>query len=438
MDPSPVPLDSELIGEVDYVSRAQLTELQVSRLQRALQRAYDQVEWARKRMTAAGLLPQHITGLADLARLPFTLKQDLRETSPYGLLACPLAEVRRIHASSGTTGKPIVVAYTKRDLEVWTSAVVRSLKAYGVHDQDVIQNSYGYGLFTGGLGLHYGGEALGATVVPTSGGNTDRQLAVLKDFGITVICCTPSYFLHLLDRADKLGVDLRKTSLRTGVFGAEPWTQAMRERIEQAAGIKAFDIYGLSEIVGPGVAAECEQQDGLHLFEDHFFPEIIDPETGDVLPSGEEGELVLTTLSKEAMPLIRYRTGDITTMMSEACPCGRVLRRIRRISRRTDDMVIIRGVNVYPSQIESALLAVDGTLPHYQIELTRKDDLDQLAVEVEISGDCSGSDTDSLRTLISSELKRVVGLRVEVRLLAPQTLPRSEGKAQRVVDRRQA
>ena len=334
--------------------------------------------------------------------------------------------------------KPIVVAYTKRDLEVWTSAVVRSLKAYGVHDQDVIQNSYGYGLFTGGLGLHYGGEALGATVVPTSGGNTDRQLAVLKDFGITVICCTPSYFLHLLDRADKLGVDLRKTSLRTGVFGAEPWTEAMRERIEQAAGIKAFDIYGLSEIVGPGVAAECEQQDGLHLFEDHFFPEIIDPETGDVLPSGEEGELVLTTLSKEAMPLIRYRTGDITTMMSEACPCGRVLRRIRRISRRTDDMVIIRGVNVYPSQIESALLAVDGTLPHYQIELTRKDDLDQLAVEVEISGDCSGSDTDPLRTLISSELKRVVGLRVEVRLLAPQTLPRSEGKAQRVVDRRQA
>jgi phenylacetate-CoA ligase len=436
MDDLSVPRDPESAAQVDYLSRDRLTALQVERLQRVVQLAYDQVELSRARLTDSGMLPQQIVGLDDLSRLPFTVKQDLRDTYPYGMLACPMAEVRRIHASSGTTGTPIVVPYTDRDLKVWTSAMVRTLHAYGIHAKDVIQNAYGYGLFTGGLGVHYGGEQLGATMVPTSSGSTDRQILVLKEFGVTIICCTPSYFLHLLDRAEDLGVDLRELPLRAGVFGAEPWTEAMRKRVEQSAGIKAFDIYGLSEIVGPGVAAECEQQDGLHIFEDHFLPEVIDPESGEVLPDGEEGELVLTTLSKEAMPLIRYRTGDITTIIPGTCPCGRVLRRIRRISRRTDDMMIIRGVNVYPSQIESALLAVDGTLPHYQIELSRNEDLDQVAVHVEIDGDSDASANGRLHGLVTDALKRVVGLRMEVKLLAPQTLPRSEGKAQRVVDKR--
>jgi phenylacetate-CoA ligase len=377
--------------------------------------------------------------LDDVAKLPFTTKADLRDTYPFGLFASSLKEVVRLHASSGTTGKPIVVAYTKDDVAVWTSVMVRSFAACGLHEGDIIQNAYGYGLFTGGLGAHYGAEGIGATVIPISGGNTDRQIMVMKDFGVTAICCTPTYFLHLIDRASQLGVDLKSLSLRAGVFGAEPWTQSMRKHIESVTNISAFDIYGLSEIIGPGVAIECPKHDGLHIFEDHFYPEIIDPETGQGLPDGEEGELVLTTLSKWAMPMIRYRTRDITTLLPGACPCGRSLRRMRRIGRRSDDMLIIRGVNVYPSQIEAVLLEVEGTLPHYQIILTREHGLDQIEVQVEVTPQVFSDRVGALEALaerIMDTIERVVGIRIKVTLVEPQTIQRSEGKAKRVIDKR--
>ena len=323
--------------------------------------------------------------LDDVTKLPFTVKTDLRDTYPFGLFASPMKDIVRLHASTGTTGKPIVVAYTKEDIGVWENVMMRSFAACGLHAGDVIQNAYGYGLFTGGLGAHYGAEALGATVIPISGGNTQRQLMVMKDFGSTAICCTPSYFLHIIDQAQELGINLKELPLRAGVFGAEPWTESMRRRIEAESGIKAYDIYGLSEIIGPGVAMECQCQAGPHIFEDWFYPEIIDLKSGKPLPDGEEGELVLTTLGKQAMPMIRYRTRDITALTSEKCECGRTLRRIQRIGRRSDDMFIIRGVNVYPSQIETALLKVEGTLPHYQIILTREKGLDEVEVQVEVT-----------------------------------------------------
>ena len=326
-----------------------------------MRRAYDCVALYRKRMDERGVKPEDLKSLEDIARLPFTEKADLRDTYPFGLFASPLREVVRLHASSGTTGKPIVVGYTQEDVEVWTSVMVRSFVACGLQPGDIVQNAYGYGLFTGGLGVHYGAEALGATVIPISAGNTDRQIMIMKDFGVTAIICTPSYFIHLLERAAELGVDMKELPLRAGIFGAEPWTEAMRRHIESRTRIKAYDIYGLSEIIGPGVAAECTQQSGLHIFEDHFYPEIIDPKTGEPLPDGAEGELVLTTLSKRAMPMIRYRTRDITSFITERCACGRTIRRMHRIGRRSDDMFIIRGVNVFPSQIEAALLAVEGT-----------------------------------------------------------------------------
>jgi len=344
-----------------------------------------------------------------------------------------------LHASSGTTGKPIVVAYTQEDLQVWTNVMMRSLAACGLHEGDIIQNAYGYGLFTGGLGAHYGAEALGATVIPISGGNTQRQLMVMKDFGVTAICCTPSYFLHLIDQSQECGVDIRKLPLRAGVFGAEPWTESMRRRIEAESGIKAYDIYGLSEIVGPGVAMECQCQTGAHIFEDYFYPEIIDSKTGQPVADGEEGELVLTTLGKQAMPMIRYRTRDITALKAERCECGRTLRRIRRIGRRADDMFIIRGINVYPSQIEAALLEVDGALPHYQILLTREKGLDDLEVQVEVTpevfGDTVGA-LEQLRQKVNQSIESTIGLRAKVRLVQPRTIKRSEGKAVRVIDQR--
>jgi len=317
--------------------------------------------------------------------------------------------------------------------------MVRSFSACGLHAGDIIQNAYGYGLFTGGLGAHYGAEALGATVIPISGGNTERQLMVMKDFGATAICCTPSYFLHLIERAAEFGVNFRELPLRTGVFGAEPWTEGMRERIEAESGIKAYDIYGLSEIIGPGVAMECQCQAGAHIFEDWFYPEIIDPKTGRVLPDGEEGELVLTTLGKQAMPMIRYRTRDLTALTSEPCACGRTLRRIQRIGRRSDDMFIIRGVNVYPSQIETALLKVEGTLPHYQIILTREKGLDEVEVQVEVTREVFGDTVGALETArqqLGRSIESLTGLRVKTRLVQPQTFQRSEGKAKHVVDRR--
>jgi phenylacetate-CoA ligase len=384
-------------------------------------------------------LPADLRAAEDVARLPFTTKADLRDTYPFGLFAKPLRDVVRLHASSGTTGKPIVVAYTQDDIDVWTSVMVRSFAACGVHEGDIVQNAYGYGLFTGGLGAHYGAEGIGATVIPISGGNTDRQIMVMKDFGVTAICCTPSYFLHLIDRAQQLGVDLKALPLRVGVFGAEPWTHSMRKHIESVTHVHAFDIYGLSEIIGPGVAIECSQHDGLHIFEDHFYPEIIDPETGKVLPDGEEGELVLTTLSKWAMPMIRYRTRDITALVPGTCACGRTLRRMRRIGRRSDDMLIIRGVNVYPSQIETVLLEVEGTLPHYQIVLSREHGLDQMEVQVEVTSQIFSDRVGALEALsekIIDAIERVIGIRIKVTLVEPQTIGRSEGKAKRVLDRR--
>jgi phenylacetate-CoA ligase len=423
----------------DYVPLALLRELQLSRLKNTVARAWERVPLFRSRLDASGLTPDRIRSLSDIALLPFTVKTDLRDTYPFGLFASSMEEIVRLHASSGTTGKPIVVAYTQKDLDVWTSVMKRAFAVCGLHCGDIIQNSYGYGLFTGGLGAHYGAEGLGATVIPMSGGNTDRQIMLMKDFGVTAVCCTPSYFLHMIDRAAQLGIDLHDLPLRVGVFGAEPWTGAMRDRIQNLAGIQAFDIYGLSEIIGPGVAVECPCQDGLHIFEDHFYPEIIDPDTGAVLPDGEEGELVLTTLSKQAMPMIRYRTRDITSLLSEPCPCGRSLRRMRRVGRRTDDMMIIRGVNVFPSQIESALLEVEGTLPHYQIILTRSRGLDQIEVQVEVTSE-SFSDKigalEQLNDMIADAIEHVINIRVQVTLVEPNTIQRSEGKAKRVIDRR--
>lgn len=398
------------VSSSDYLPAAQLRDLQLRRLQSMVGRAYAHVPLFRGRMDARGLTPASIEFLADLGRLPFTVKADLRDTYPFGLFASPM------------------------------SVMLRTFAAAGISRGDIVQNAFGYGLFTGGLGAHYGLEAIGATVVPVSGGNTDRQVMLLRDFKVNAICATPSYFLHLIERAAELGIDLRDLPLRAGVFGAEPWTPAMRQRIEADAGIKAFDIYGLSEIIGPGVAAECSAQDGLHVFEDHFYPEVIDPETGAVLPDGQEGELVLTTLSKRAMPMIRYRTRDITRLVAEPCACGRTLRRMQRVGRRSDDMMIIHGINVFPSQIEAALLAVEGALPHYRIVLRRQHGLDQMQVEIEVSpeffSDRIGA-MEALRGRIAHSIHNVTGLNVAVRLAEPHSLPRSEGKAKRVWDERQ-
>ena len=422
----------------DYLPRAQLRALQLHRLQGIVARAYEHQQLFRRRMAERKLTPASVTRLEDAALLPFTVKTDLRDTYPFGLFASPMQDIVRLHASSGTTGKPIVVAYTKDDVHVWQEVMVRTFAACGVHAGDIVQNAYGYGLFTGGLGAHYGAEALGATVIPISGGNTERQIMVLNDFGVTAICCTPSYFLHLIEKAAEMGC--KPTKLRAGIFGAEPWSEAMRARIEGESGIKAYDIYGLSEIIGPGVASECACQQGLHIFEDHFLPEIIDPETGSVLPDGTEGELVLTTLSKQAMPMIRYRTRDITMLLPEACGCGRTIRRIRRITRRSDDMFIIRGVNVFPSQVETALLQVEGTLPHYQIFLTRVQGLDEMEVKVEVRPEVFSDKIRALEQLqkqLSHALENTMGIRAKVTLVAPQTIQRSEGKAKRVIDQRE-
>ncbi len=427
------------VSAPDYLPVKQLQALQLQRLQAMVQQAYHNVPLVRQRMQERGVTPEDIKSLSDLSRLPFTTKTDLRDTYPKGLFATPLKDIVRLHASSGTTGKPIVVAYTQEDVQVWASVMVRTFAAHGLKRGDVIQNAYGYGLFTGGLGAHYGAEALGATVIPISGGNTDRQIMIMKDFDVTAICCTPSYFLHINERAKELGIHLTDLPIRVGVFGAEPWSEAMRQRIQADSNIKAFDIYGLSEIIGPGVASECVEQAGLHIFEDHFYPEIINPQTGEVLPDGEEGELVLTTLSKKAMPMLRYRTRDITSIIPEPCACGRTIRRVQRIKRRTDDMLIIRGINVFPSQIESALLSAEGTLPHYQIILTRDKGLDQMEVQVEVTPETFSDQIrklEELRQKIASEVHTTLGLQVRVTLVEPHTIQRSEGKAKRVIDKR--
>ena len=428
------------LSSMDYLPQDRLRTLQTERLINIVGRAYERVELFRNRLDENGVSPLDIQSIDDIAKLPFMVKADLRDTYPFGLFASPMSDIVRLHASSGTTGKPIVVAYTKDDLNVWAETVMRAFLAYGMTKGDVLQNCYGYGLFTGGLGAHQGAEALGATVLPVSTGNSVRQLMLMKDFGVTAICCTPSFFLHLLDTAGEQGIDVRQLPLRIGAFGAEPWSQAMRQKIEELSGIKAYDIYGLSEIVGPGVGGECQCQNGLHIFEDHYYPEIIDPETLEVLPDGEEGELVLTTLSKQAMPIIRYRTRDITKIIAEKCECGRTLRRIARISRRSDDMMIVRGVNVFPSQIETAILSIEGVAPYYEIILTREDNLDRIEVKVEITDALLGDDTirtlETLQKRIATAIERIINIRVKVTLVEPRTLERFDGKAKRVKDLR--
>lgn len=427
------------VSTPDYLHPSQLRQLQLQKLQAIVERAWSRVPAYRERMDLAGVAPEQIQTLDDVRRLPFTTKIDLRDHYPFGLFASPMSEIVRLHASSGTTGKPIVVAYTQEDVAVWAEVMCRTFASCGVQPSDVLQNAYGYGLFTGGLGAHYGAETLGATVIPISGGNTERQLMIMKDFAVDAISCTPSYFLHILDRASQQGIDVKALPLRVGILGAEPWTDQMRTHIEEAANIKAYDIYGLSEIIGPGVGCECSAQSGLHIFEDHFYPEIIDPVTEEVLPEGEEGELVLTTLSKLAMPMLRYRTRDITSLTSEPCSCGRTLRRIEKIGRRVDDMLIIRGVNLFPSQIEAALLKVESRLPHYQIVLRRVRGLDQLEVQVELTTEMFSDqmrEMERLQQRFARAIQNSTGLSVEIRLVEPNALTRSEGKAQRVLDLR--
>lgn len=425
---------------LDYMPVEQLRQVQLQRLKAVVAHAYEKVALFRERMDAKGLKPADVKSLTDLRHLPFCVKTDLRDTYPYGLFAVPMSEVVRLHASSGTTGKPIVVGYTAQDMEVWKQVIMRTLYAAGYTRSDIVQNMYGYGLFTGGLGLHGGLEGLGATVIPISGGNSERQIMVMKDFGVTAICGTPSYFIHLIEVAQKMGLDFRRDlKVKRGVFGAEPWTEEMRQYIEKSTGIEAYDIYGLSEIIGPGVGAECRCKDGLHIFEDHFLMEVVDTQTLQPVPDGEEGELVITTISKQAMPVIRYRTRDITSIETRPCACGRTVRRIRRISRRSDDMFIIRGVNVFPSQIETALLKTESNLPHYQIVLTRKSGLDQMEVRVEVTGDMlkdSVGAMEELQRRFGRSIEQITGLHTNVILQQPGSIPRSEGKAKRVIDNR--
>ncbi|MBO7707162.1 MAG: phenylacetate--CoA ligase [Thermoguttaceae bacterium] len=428
------------INTPDYLPVEILRKLQWQKFQAVLNFTYSNVAWYREKMKEKGVKPEDIRSLDDVKYLPTIVKTDLRDTYPFGMMAVDMKEIVRVHASSGTTGKPIVLPYTRKDLAVWTESIARGMAGVGLTDRDVLQVSYGYGLFTGGLGAHQGGEFLGATVVPMSGGNTERQLNLMLDFGVTAIACTPSYFVHLISKAEEMGFDWKKTKLRLGFFGAEPWTNEMRRNIEQTAGIKAYDIYGLTEISGPGVALDCVCQSGPHIFEDHFYPEILDPDTLEPVPDGEYGELTFTTLDKQGMPLIRYRTRDITRLIPEKCECGRTIRRFDRISHRSDDMMIIRGVNVFPGQIEAALLSVEGAVPHYQILLTRDaSGLDNIEVQVEISAD-KFSDThreiDQFQRQVAAKIQHVTGIRIGVTLVEPGRIPRSEGKARRVIDNR--
>jgi phenylacetate-CoA ligase len=424
---------------MELMPREALEKIQLNRLKKVLVRAYHNLPYYRKKLDEAGINVYEVNTLEDLRRLPFTTKDDLRKAYPFGAIAEPMHNIVRIHSSSGTTGVATVVGYTAWDIEIWSELMARTLAGCGATEEDVIQVAFGYGLFTGGLGVHYGAEKLKATVVPMSVGNTLRQIQILRDFGISVLCCTPSFALYLAEVARENNVDWSKSRLRLGIFGAEPWSEEMRAEIEKKLPIKAFDIYGLSEVIGPGVAFECEERNGLHISEDHFLPEVIDPQTGKVLPEGEVGELVFTTLTKEGTPVIRYRTGDISALYYETCRCGRTMVRMRRVASRTDDMLIIRGVNVYPSQIESVILSVDGVEPYYQIVLTRENYLDKIAVHVEVSPQVFSDEVkvlEKLKKQIEEKLKAELNLSCEVKLLEPKSITRSEGKAKRVIDLR--
>ncbi|MCL6612703.1 MAG: phenylacetate--CoA ligase [Peptococcaceae bacterium] len=426
--------------EFETMPREKLRELQLQRLKSTVERVYGNVPFYRKVMDAKGIGPADIRTLEDLRKLPFTVKQDLRDNYPFDMFAVPMEEVVRVHASSGTTGKPTVVGYTKNDIRTWAQLMARSLTMAGATRGDVVQNAYGYGLFTGGMGVHYGAELVGATVIPISGGNTDRQLMIMQDFGATILTCTPSYALFLAEEGENKGLDFKKLPLKAGVFGAEPWSERMRQQLEAKLDIKAHDIYGLSEIIGPGVSMECTAQQGMHIFEDHFLAEIIDPETGDPLPFGRQGELVITSLTKEAFPIIRYRTRDITMLTDEPCSCGRTHVRMRRVTGRTDDMLIIRGVNVFPSQVESVLLEFGETEPHYLLVVDRKGNLDELEIWVELSEKWFSDKVRQLEEIeyrLKSRIASVLGISARIKLVEPRTIPRSEGKAKRVVDRRE-
>jgi phenylacetate-CoA ligase len=427
--------------EFETLPRQALEALQLKRLKSTVERVYNHVPFYRETLDKAGIKPEAVKTLEDLRRLPFTCKQNMRDSYPYGLFAASMEDIVRIHASSGTTGKPTVVGYTRKDIDVWSELMARSFVAAGVHKGDIIHNAYGYGLFTGGLGAHYGAERLGASVIPMSGGNTRKQIMIMKDFGSSVLTCTPSYSLYLAEAALEEGIDFKSLRLRVGIFGAEPWSESMRKEIEAKLNLCAIDIYGLSEIMGPGVAIECHKaKSGLHIWEDHFIPEIIDPETGNPVPEGEKGELVITTITKEGIPLIRYRTRDITSITYEPCICGRTHARIARMSGRSDDMLIIRGVNVFPSQIESILMEIEGVEPHYLLIVDRKDNLDTLEVQVEVDELLFSDEVKHLQTLaltIEKAIKEMLGVTCKVRLVEPKTIMRSEGKAKRVIDNRQ-
>jgi len=426
--------------EFETLPREALEALQLKRLVATAERVYSTVPFYKKTFDQAGIKPSDLKSLKDLRRLPFTNKIDLRDNYPFGLFAVPMEQVVRIHASSGTTGKSTVVGYTRRDINTWAELMARSLAAAGAHKNDIIHNAYGYGLFTGGLGVHYGAEKLGASVIPISGGNSKRQIVIMQDFGSTVLTCTPSYALFLAETADEMGVDFKKLKLKVGIFGAEPWSEKMRDEIERKLNIQAIDIYGLSEVIGPGVSIEClEAKRGLHIFEDHFIPEIISPKTGEVLPYGQKGELVFTTITKEAFPLIRYRTRDISVLYPEPCKCGRTHVRMERVSGRSDDMLIIRGVNVFPSQIESVLMNIEGVEPHYLLIVDRQGTLDTLEVHVEVNEKVFSDEVKNLQSLgrrIEKEIKDLLGVNAGVKLVEPKTIQRSEGKAQRVIDKR--
>ncbi|MFA5646429.1 MAG: phenylacetate--CoA ligase [Candidatus Ratteibacteria bacterium] len=425
---------------VECMSRAAREELQLERLRISLARAYETVPYYRKTFDAAGILPNQLKSLEDLAKFPLTTKDDLREVYPFGMFAVPLKDIVEIHTSSGTTGKPVVAGYTRNDIFLWGEVMARCLTMAGADKNDIVQNGYGYGLFTGGLGVHYGASTIGATVIPVSAGNTRRQLQVMRDFGTTILTCTPSYALYLAESAEAEGIDLSSLKLKAGCFGAEMWTDSIRVEIEERLNVLALDIYGLTEIIGPGVGHECREKNGLHIFEDHFYPEVISSSTLNPLHEGEKGELVITTLTREGMPMIRFRTKDLTELYREECKCGRTMVRMERITGRADDMLKIRGVMVFPSQIEQALLEVDGVEPQYQIIVTRPHHLDELEIQVEAAGEIFSDEVrrvEEMRMKIEKHIDSQLGIRVKVTLVEPKTLPRSEGKAMRVIDKRE-
>jgi phenylacetate-CoA ligase len=426
--------------EIEAMDRARLEELQLTRLKDLVKRCEEMVPFYRMKLRESGISWKDINSLEDIEKLPFTTKKDLRENYPFGMFAVPTREIVRVHASSGTTGTPTVVGYTNRDIDIWAELVARALVACKADTSDIVQVAYGYGLFTGGLGLHYGTEKLGASVIPISGGNTKRQIRMMADLGTTVLCCTPSYALFMGETAQEMGIDFKQLKLKSGIFGAEPWSNNMRDKIERLLNLSAYDIYGLSEVMGPGVSIECEYKNGLHIFEDAFIAETIDPGTGKKVGDGEQGELVFTTINKFGMPLIRYRTRDITTLNREACPCGRTHVRMRRVSGRSDDMLIIRGVNVFPSQIETVLMQIEGISPHYQIIVEREGGLDMLEVQVEVSEEMFSDrirGLEELQELIQAEIESYLGIGVKVMLMEPRSIARSEGKAVRVIDNRE-